>query len=110
MFLFVWGTMTFKKITSGNPWYPLSHGAGLWLIGALGLWGLLAHPASLAFAVAGTSIFALIGLWEWVSFHGGWLEPMEARGWWLGKILRRRIERVRARRETREAGAREPLG
>ena len=52
---------------------------------------------------ATTVLFVLIAVWEWRSFHGGWIEPMERRGWWLGKLLRGRVERNRARRLAREA-------
>lgn len=41
-------------------------------------------------------------VWEWVSFHGGWLERMEARGWRLAGYLRGRTERARERRLARE--------
>ncbi|HVR91137.1 MAG TPA: low temperature requirement protein A [Novosphingobium sp.] len=106
MVLFVGGTMVFKKITSGKPWYPLSHGIGMWLILVLGLWGWLLHPPALALAFAGTAIFALIGWWEWVSFHGGFLERMESRDWRIAKVLRARIDRARIAREAKEAAAR----
>lgn len=104
--LFIWGNMTFKKITSGNPWFPFSHGVGLGATIALGAWGFVMHPSHLALAAAATAVLAIVAIWEWGSFHGGWLERMEARGWRLGKVLRRRIERRRARREARN----KPLG
>jgi low temperature requirement protein LtrA len=88
--LFVWGNMAFKKITGSSGFYPLSHGFAL-------------HPPHLALAFAATATLAIIALWEWGSFHGGWVERMEARGWWLGRVLRRRIERRRAAREARTA-------
>ena len=103
MVLFVWGNMAFKRATSGNPWYPLSHGVGLGLIAAIVLWGALAEPPRLALAAASTAALVGIGLWEWGSFHGGWIERMEARGWRLGKFLRRRAEARRTRREARAA-------
>ncbi len=103
MALFLWGAMTFKKISSGQPWYPLSHGVGLALTATVALWGLLGRPPLLALSAAGTLAFATVALWEWGSFHGGWIERMERRGWWLGTALRRRGERLRARREAREA-------
>ena len=99
--LFIWGNMNFKKVTSGNPWYPLSHGVGLGLAAAIGVWGFVRHPPHLALAAGATLALALIALWEWGSFHGGWIERMEARGWWLGRVLRRRVERRRAAREAK---------
>jgi low temperature requirement protein LtrA len=99
--LFLWGTMTFKKISSGNPWYPLSHAAGLYLLVALALWGWLAHPPTLFFAMGSTAVFALVALWEWGSFHGGWIERIERRDGWIGRLLRRHTDRLAARREKR---------
>jgi low temperature requirement protein LtrA len=103
MALFIWGNMAFKKITSGQPWYPLSHGVGLGLTALVVLWGALAMPPRLALAAASTAAMVTVALWEWGSFHGGWIERMEARGWRLGTILRRRSERLRARREAKPA-------
>jgi low temperature requirement protein LtrA len=89
MGLFLFGTMTFKRISSGNAWFPPSHTAGLSLVAALTAWGWLAHPPTLAFYMGSTAIFAFVALWEWGSYHGGWIERMERRGWWLGRWLRR---------------------
>lgn len=98
MALFLLGTMTFKRISSGNSWYPLSHVVGLWLVAALALAGWLVHPSTLAFYIGATAIFAVVALWEWGSYHGGWLERMERRDWWLGRLLRRHADKVVARR------------
>ncbi|QGN56217.1 low temperature requirement protein A [Novosphingobium sp. Gsoil 351] len=103
MALFVGGNMAFKRISSGSPWYPLSHGIGLGLTLAIAVWGLATSPPRLALAAASTIALATIALWEWGSFHGGWIERMEARGWWLGRVLRRRMDRGRARREAKAA-------
>ena len=103
MGLFIWGNMTFKRITSPAGFYPLSHGVGLGLTILLATWGLAAHPSRLALALGSTAALATIALWEWGSFHGGWVERMEARGWRLGALLRRRIDRRRAAREARSA-------
>ncbi|MDP3675538.1 MAG: low temperature requirement protein A [Novosphingobium sp.] len=99
--LFVGGNMSFKRITSGNPWYPLSHSIGLGLTAAIAAWGLLLHPSHLALALAGAAVLIIVAAWEWVSFHGGWLERMERRGWRVAGILRRRIERRRKRHEAK---------
>jgi low temperature requirement protein LtrA len=103
MALFIWGNMTFKRISSAAGFYPLSHGVGLALTLLIAAWGLLAHPPHLALAAASTAALATIALWEWGSFHGGWIDRMEARDWALGHALRRRIERRRAERQAREA-------
>lgn len=101
--LFIGGLAGFKRISSGNRWFPASHSYGTVLILLIGLWGWLGHPPTLVLFGATTALFAAIAIWEWVSFHGGWLERMEARGWWIGKTLRRRLERLRERRLAREA-------
>ncbi|WP_338467870.1 low temperature requirement protein A [Novosphingobium sp. ZN18A2] len=103
MALFLWGNMAFKRISSGNPWNPLSHSFGLALVAMLAVWGLLAHPTTLAFSIAGTGVFIFIAAWEWGSFHGGWLERMEARDWRLGHWMRRFSSARVARRRERAA-------
>ncbi len=101
--LFIAGLAGFKRISSGNPWFPASHVYGLAVLVPIGLWGLLAHPPGLLLFAVITLLFAAIALWEWVSFHGGWLERMEARDMWLGKLLRGRLEKRRAARLAKEA-------
>lgn len=98
MGLFLVGTMNFKRISSGGKGYPLSHLAGLLLVAALALWGWLAHPLTLPFYALATANFAFVALWEWGSFHGGWLERMERRAPFLGRVLRRYTDWVLARR------------
>jgi low temperature requirement protein LtrA len=101
--LFLTGLAAFKRISSGNPWYPASHTYGLGLatvIAGLSWW---LHPSGLILIGATAALFVLIAVWEWGSFHGGWLEPMERRGWWIGKVIRARINRRRAERLAREA-------
>lgn len=93
MALFLGGVMSFKRISSGRPWYPASHTNGLALVAIQTLAGLLLHPPHLVMSAIGTTIFAIVALWEWGSFHGGWIERMEARGWRLGGVLRRRAQR-----------------
>jgi len=75
--LFIGGNMLFKRITSGQPFWPLSHSAGLVLFAMLGLWGWLARPAPLHLHATATALFILVAAWEWGSFHGGWLERLE---------------------------------
>ncbi|MFM5949043.1 MAG: hypothetical protein ACKOPM_07425, partial [Novosphingobium sp.] len=101
--LFIAGLAGFKRISSGNPWYPASHVYGLCALAPIALWGWLSHPPGLVFYAATVLMFALIAVWEWGSFHGGWMERMERRNWWLGRFLRNRLEVRRARRLAREA-------
>ena len=73
-FLFIGGTMLFKRLTNPNRWWPLSHLVGLGLFGLLGLWGWLTRPEPIALAIGGAALFVVIAVWEWGSFHGGWVE------------------------------------
>lgn len=91
--VFLLGVGLFKRYhnTFGNV--PLSHSIGVLLFGLLGLWGWLAPPGSIAFVALGCAILALTAVWEWVSYNGGWLERMEARGWRLAAAIRGRAQR-----------------
>lgn len=101
--LFIGGMAGFKRISSGNPWFPASHGYSLFIAIGLALWGWLAHPPSLLLFAATTVLFAVIAVWEWGSFHGGWIERMEARDWRLGHFLRRQMNRRQDRRLAKAA-------
>ena len=101
--LFLGGLGGFKRISSGNPWFPASHQYGMVAAVLVGLWGWFAHPTSLMLFSVTSLLFAVIAIWEWGSFNGGWLERMEARGWRLGGIIRNRLERRRARRLAKES-------
>ena len=72
--LFIGGTMLFKRMSSNQQFWPLSHCAGLALFALLGMWAHLAHPAPLTLHLAATTIFLVVAIWEWGSFHGGWTE------------------------------------
>ncbi|MFM5884658.1 MAG: low temperature requirement protein A [Novosphingobium sp.] len=106
--LFIGGLAGFKRISSGNPWFPASHVYGLFLAIALGAWALWRHPPHLLLLVWITVLFTAIAVWEWGSFHGGWMERMEERDWWIAKVLRRRIERRREQRLAEEARKAKP--
>jgi low temperature requirement protein LtrA len=73
-FLFIGGTMVFKRLTSGQGFWPLSHLAGLGLFALYGLWALSVHPEPLLLHAVATALFIVIAVWEWGSFHGGWVE------------------------------------
>jgi low temperature requirement protein LtrA len=73
-FLFIGGTMVFKRLTSGQGWWPLSHLVGLGLFALYGLWALAVPPEPLLLHAVATALFIVIAVWEWGSFHGGWVE------------------------------------
>jgi len=75
--LFICGAMLFKRMTSGQNFWPLSHCGGLVLFALLGMWAYVAHPEPLALHIAATAIFLIIAVWEWGSFHGGWTERLD---------------------------------
>jgi len=75
--LFIGGAMLFKRMTSGEHFWPLSHCVGLILFTLLGMWAYLAHPEPLTLHIAATAIFLVIAIWEWGSYHGGWAERLE---------------------------------
>ncbi|WEK47686.1 MAG: low temperature requirement protein A [Candidatus Andeanibacterium colombiense] len=93
--LFLGGTMVFKRISNGNPWFPSSHVYGLWGTGGVALWGWLAHPSHLALANIQTLVFVGVAVWEWRSFHGGWIDTIERYGGPAGRLLKRRADHIR---------------
>jgi low temperature requirement protein LtrA len=72
--MFIGGTGLFKRLTSPNRWFPLSHMVGLGLFGLLGLAAWQFHWQPLAVAIGASGLFVIIAVWEWGSFHGGWSE------------------------------------
>jgi low temperature requirement protein LtrA len=72
--LFVGGAAVFKRLTNQTGLWPLSHLVGLALFVLLGAWGWAARPQPLLFAGAGAGVFVVVALWEWGSFHGGWID------------------------------------
>lgn len=96
--LFLGGTMVFKRISSGNPWFPSSHYYGLGMTAAVAAWGYFTHPSHLALANIQTAVFVIVAVWEWRSFHGGWIDSVEKYFGPLGRFLRRRAERIRDER------------
>lgn len=102
--LYLTGLGFFKRFGSRNTNFPLSHGVGQILFVLLGVWGWFSAPQVLGFASLGLAIFLLVAIWEWVSYHGGWIERMEARGWPIAGRIRRRTEaRNAVRAAKREA-------
>ncbi|MEO7602079.1 MAG: low temperature requirement protein A, partial [Sphingomicrobium sp.] len=85
--LFLGGAMLFKRLIGGTRLYPLSHVVGLILLAFASLWAVLAQPAPLAVGAFAVAILFLVTIWEWGSFHGGWVE----RGIQVPPVLRRYV-------------------
>ncbi|MEN9683434.1 MAG: hypothetical protein RLZZ427_1185 [Pseudomonadota bacterium] len=94
--LFLTGLGLFKRVANTLGNFPMSHGVavGLFAILALATWN--APPAADHFTALCVTILALTCLWEWVSYHGGWMERMEAIGLPIPAGLKARAELRRA--------------
>lgn len=85
--LFLGGVMLFKRLIGGTRLYPLSHVVGLILLAFASIWALLTHPTPLAIGAITVTILFVVTIWEWGSFHGGWVE----RGMAVPPFLRRYV-------------------
>ena len=103
--LFIGGVGLFKRFANTFGNFPFSHSIAVALLALLGLWGLVAAPRGSSFAVSVVAVLFVTAVWEWVSFHGGWLEPMEAMGWQWAKRQRLRAEARLARRAAEKQAA-----
>ena len=72
--LFIGGTMVFKRLSSSYRRFPLSHLGGLGLFALLAGWAFAAHPQPLHLHIGATAVFVIVAVWEWGSYHGGWVE------------------------------------
>ena len=99
MLLFLGGLAAFKRYSNTIGNFPLSHG-----IAILGYVGLAAGAAvsgmtALRFAQGGTAILLPTAVWEWVSYHGGWMERLEKLGVPYPERMRASFERRRQEME-----------
>jgi low temperature requirement protein LtrA len=101
--LFLIGVGLFKRFSNSFGNFPFSHLVAVLLLVALGLVGLITAPQGAGFAAAGVAILFVTAVWEWVSYHGGWIERMEARGWRLGIRLREHNQARAQRRAARKS-------
>ncbi|WP_225205752.1 low temperature requirement protein A [Novosphingobium huizhouense] len=74
LLLFLGGVALFKRFASPLRNLPLSHLVGAGLLLALGGWSLWRGVPALGFVGCTVGVLALVALWEWGSFHGGWEE------------------------------------
>ncbi|MFM6829308.1 MAG: low temperature requirement protein A [Novosphingobium sp.] len=80
LLVYLVGLGTFKRFSSARSNFPISHGAGVLMVVALAGWTWVRPPATLAFVGLTVAILAIVALWEWVSFHGGWQDRFGTAG------------------------------
>jgi low temperature requirement protein LtrA len=97
--LFLVGLGLFKRHSNTLGNFPMSHSVAVLLVVALGLVGWTGTTPALRFAWLGAAILLLTAVWEWVSYHGGWLERAEALGLPVPGSVKERGEQRRARIE-----------
>lgn len=97
LLLFLLGVGLFKRFHNPFGNLPLSHSFGILLLLVLGVYGWFSPPNSVTFVALSCAVLAVTAVWEWVSYNGGWIEKMEARGWSIGTRLRERAERRQQR-------------
>ncbi|MFM5916372.1 MAG: low temperature requirement protein A [Novosphingobium sp.] len=103
LLLFIVGVGLFKRSANALGNFPFSHLIALLLIAPLAVWNWLYPMTTAGLALGCTLILLFTAFQEWVSYHGGWVERWEARGWRIGTIVRERSERRRARRLAKES-------
>jgi low temperature requirement protein LtrA len=101
--LFLIGVGLFKRHSNPMGNFPMSHIVALLLFALLGLAGSILPIPAARFAGLGVAILALTCVWEWVSYHGGWIERMDAAGIPLPKRLQTMRERAERRLAERQA-------
>jgi low temperature requirement protein LtrA len=100
--MFLVGVGLFKRFSNTLFNFPLSHGAGVLLFLALGYWAWTSPITSLTLGRSAVAVLAGVALWEWVSYHGGWLERMQRAGMPLPQRTIERIQRRNAERQERQ--------
>lgn len=98
MVLFLGGLAMFKRFSNTLNNLPLSHGVAILLTAILALLGWAWPISALLYTQLCVVILLIAVIWEWTSYHGGWLERMEARGWRMAESMRRRYDARLARR------------
>lgn len=101
LLLFIGGLGLFKRFSNTIGNFPLSHGAAMTALCAMALAALRYAPPTLDFALRCVGVLLATAVWEWVSYHGGWIERLERLGVPYPTRLRERFERRRAEIEAR---------
>jgi low temperature requirement protein LtrA len=97
--LFLVGLGLFKRHSNTLGNFPMSHSVAVLLVAALGLAGWSWTIPALRFAWLGAAILLLAAVWEWVSYHGGWVERAQRLGLPVPRVMIERAERRKARVE-----------
>lgn len=95
--LFLIGLGFFKRQSNTLGNFPMSHSLAVLGFAALGITGWLTPVGALVFAHWGVAVLFGACVWEWVSYHGGWVERMQRLGIPLPRVMLERAERRRAR-------------
>lgn len=74
LLVYLIGGGAFKRFGSRYGNFPLSHAVGCLLLAALMAWGWRAPPSALVLTGASVIVLAIVAVWEWGSYHGGWRE------------------------------------
>jgi low temperature requirement protein LtrA len=101
--LFLIGLGLFKRHANTYSNFPTSHLVAVLLMAGLGLAAWSDPMPAARFAGLGVVILLVACLWEWVSYHGGWMERWDKAGLPFPARLRDRIERRLAERLARRS-------
>ena len=101
--LFLIGVGLFKRHANTLGNFPMSHIVAVLAFAALGWLARGETMPGLAFAGWGAAILLVTSVWEWVSYHGGWMERADRIGLRVPQVIRERAERRRAEMERRRS-------
>ncbi len=97
--IFLFGVMYFKRATSGRPWFPVSHMAGLGMVAAVAAAAYFGHIEPVHLSLGNAAVLIIVAAWEWGSLNGGWVE----RGVRVPQRLVDRADRKQAEMDARVA-------
>ncbi len=95
LLLFMGGLGLFKRFSNPIGNFPLSHLVAMLALAGIGLVALRWPMLTLHFAMRCVAILLLTAVWEWVSYHGGWMERLEKLGVPYPERMRQSFEKRR---------------
>lgn len=101
LLLFIGGVGLFKRYSNTIGNFPLSHMVAMLALAGLSGAALRWPLPTLDFALWCVAILLVTALWEWVSYHGGWMERWARLGVPYPARMRDRYEKRRADFENR---------